>query len=496
MAKKNDTFSYGAAAIPSGETKYSVIRWGWNGLNRSDKIDTGVITDCSGVIIDPPYVLPTITPKNLCHYAEPISVFGFGKNLLVVYRDGGSIKVDYRLPDGTVYSGSLGAAHGDETDFVERTAVQFNVATNTKNIIEAEFDRKILIFPDAYSMPFVPASDFTPAYLGDTYPKLKYASVYGSRVFGVDDNLVYASAYNDYADWKLDTATDFSTGNAWVSMSQANVRADGAFTAISSHDNHVVLFKKDFMQLVYGDENPFRIIDVGSYGCDNPYAVAEMNGILYFASSDALYRYAGSTPRNISDELELDSLRGAAVGAYNGSVYLSLGEELFVCKDGVWSSLGVQDSPIKQFATLDYGISALRKNGDIDLLEWNASDLAEILGSVDEAVPEYAGDWWFETDFMALGKLDVRRVKKVSLLCDLADGASASVYLLRDGDAFDANTSVKVGEVTGGGLKMLRVLTRQFSAYMHRLRICGSGYAKIYAAELKISWGGDVYVEG
>lgn len=492
---QNNTFSYGAVAIPSGETKYSVIRWGWNGLNRTDKIDTGNITACDGVTVEPPCIIPAVEPKTLCHYSEPISAFGFGENLLVIYRDAGKIKIDYRSIDGAVYGGELGSAFGDERDFRERTAVQFNVATNTTNIINAEFDRRILIFPDAYSMPFKPTSDFAPAFLGTSYPGLKCTVVYGSRVFGVDDNLVYASAYNDYADWELDTATDFSSGNAWASMSQANVRADGVFTAISSHDNHVVLFKKDFMQLVYGDENPFRIIDVGSYGCDNPYAVAELNGILYFASSDALYRYAGSTPRNISDELELDSLRGAVVGAYKDSVYLFVGNELFVLKAGVWASLGLQKNRIKQLATLDFGIVALRENGDIDLIEWDISDI-DSEGDNDTYAPDYRSDWWFETDFMALGKLDVRRVKKVSVLCELEKDAEISVYLLRDGEKFDESSSMKIGSISGGGLKMLRVLTRQFSAYMHRLRICGSGYAKIYAAELKISWGGDVYAEG
>jgi len=117
-------------------------------------------------------------------------------------------------------------------------------------------------------------------------------------------------------------------------------------------------------------------------------------------------------------------------------------------------------------------------------------------GSLSGSVPEYPADWWFETDFMALGKLDVRRIKKVSLLCDVADGASVEVYLLKDNEEFHPVTSLLVGQTEGTGQVLLRVLTRQTSAYMHRLRIVGHGYAKIYAAEVKLSWGGDVYVEG
>jgi hypothetical protein len=54
-----------------------------------------------------------------------------------------------------------------------------------------------------------------------------------------------------------------------------------------------------------------------------------------------------------------------------------------------------------------------------------------------------------------------------------------------------------VGNLTfdRNGFGKLRVLTRQFSADMHQLYFTGSGYVKVYAAELKISWGGDLYVE-
>ena len=41
--KKEKEFSYGSAFLPEGEKKYSVIRWGWNGLNKEDQIDTSAL---------------------------------------------------------------------------------------------------------------------------------------------------------------------------------------------------------------------------------------------------------------------------------------------------------------------------------------------------------------------------------------------------------------------------------------------------------------------
>lgn len=491
MAKKDNGYSYLNAAIPQGETKYSRIAWGWGGLNRTDKIDTGQITDCSGVVIDPPYVLPAKSVHEFTGYAEPISIHGFDDNLLVIYRDGGKIKVDYRTPEGNVYTGVMGDSKGNDSDFEPRTAVQFNVAEGTENIVSATYNRKILIFPDQYSTDFDISGNFTPASLGATYPTIKYATVYGSRVFGVDDNRVYASYYNDYARWDLDTADDFNEANAWVSMSQSNAKADGKFSAIASYDNHVVLFKKDFMQLVYNDKNPFRIVDVGAVGCDNPYAVTETERTLFFASPDAVYAFTGGYPKKISEDLGIKDFAGAVLGSYKDTTYMYAEDCLYTFKDGVWSALGSVDGGIRQFATLDYGIAALCKDGNIVFVDWEEGAFGNA-----GADAEYPTEWWFETDFMALGKLDVHRVKKVSVLCDVAPGASLEVFLLKDGETFHPGKSLLVGQTDGTGQVLLRVLTHQTSAYMHRLRFVGHGYVKVYAAEIKLSWGGDVYVEG
>jgi hypothetical protein len=491
MAKKDNGYSYLNAAIPTAENKYSVIRWGWQGLNRTDKFDTGQITDCSGVVIDPPYVLPAKSVHEFAVYAEPISIHGFDDNLLVIYRDGGKIKVDYVKPDGTTYTGVMGDAKGDNSDFEPRTAVQFNVAEGTENIVSATYNRKILIFPDQYSVDFDISGNFTPASLGATYPTIKYATVYGSRVFGVDDNRVYASYYNDYARWDLDTADNFNEANAWVSMSQSNAKADGKFSAIASYDNHVVLFKKDFMQLVYNDKNPFRIVDVGAVGCDNPYAVTETERTLFFASPDAVYAFTGGYPKKISEDLGIKDFAGAVLGSYKDTTYMYAEDCLYTFKDGVWSALGFVDGGIRQFATLDYGIAALCEDGNIVFVDWEEGAFGNA-----GANAEYPTEWWFETDFMALGKLDVRRVKKVSVLCDVAPGASLEVFLLKDGETFHPRKSLLVGQTDGTGQVLLRVLTHQTSAYMHRLRFVGHGYVKVYAAEIKLSWGGDVYVEG
>lgn len=480
-----DKYSYGNVSVPTGEGRYSILRWGWGGLNRTDLIDSGDITDCDGVNIDPPYVDAASSLSAVASYAEPIGVFGFDDFLLVLYRAGGKIRADYRYP-GVTYSGIIGDATGTIRDFVQRTAVQFNVAEDTENIVASSYNRKILIFPDRVSLDFtVSANGFTAASLGEGYPSIKYATVYGSRLFGVDDNLVYASSYNDYANWDLDTADDVSDAHAWVSMSQSNAKADGAFTGIWTYDNHVVLFKKDFTQLVYNNKNPFRIVDVTAYGAENPYAVTETEGTLFFASKDMVYAFTGGVPKAVGEELGSVDFTGACMGSYKDRTYVCVGNVLYRFSDGVWSQRTL-DMPIKQFAATDGGLYGMTSTGIVLV------DSASAGTVIDGA--SY-GDWWFETDFMAAGRLDIRRAKKMTVLCQIADGAGVEVFLLKDGETFDPAVSRRVLRSTGHGWRTLCGLIRGMSADMHRVRFVGHGWVRVHALELQISWGGDLYKE-
>lgn len=519
MAKqeKQDEFRYGSASLPQGERKYSILRWSWSGLNRSDKADTGQLTDAAGILCDPPNLYPLRDPKEISalRYAEPISIAGFDGNLLVVYRANNKIKADYCKignPMG-IYTHVIGDALGTDADFAIRTAAQFNtVDTSSGSVPSYTYDRRIVIFPDAFSIPFYYADQSpggsirTPT---NAVPYMSLVATYASRLFGVDENNVYASAYNNYADYSLDTAEDVSAAHAWMSMSQSNTKADGTFTAIASYDNHVVLFKKDFMQLVYNNKNPFRIVDVGAYGCDSQMAVCEMNGALYFASQDAVYAYAGGTPKVISKNLDIKDFSGAILGAFKDTLYLFHDGLLYAFKNGAWSCLGKpqaedKDAEIVQFATLDYGICALTK-GDgftgsrVYFIDW-AEEAAENATGLDWT-PTYSADWWFESDFMMRargGLLNVRRAKKLTVLCEGVENAEIAAYLLTDDEIFDPDTARLVGSITFSedGIRELRVLTRQFSGWAHRLRFVGSGYVKIWAVELQVSWGGDLYVEG
>ena len=493
--KQNGQIQYGSMAIPSKESRLSILRWGWRGINRTDTVDTGSISDCSGVTVNDGRVssvtdfgsLPVVQGK-------VIGIYGVDDFILIIYRDtlvGNDLvllQVANPGKENSVYIKQTLNSNSDDM----RTVVQFNTTVTGGNILTATYVRKLLIYPDMVSVP-MEYDEKTGIFLigapevfeteENPQPNLKEATVFSGRLFGVDDNMVFASEFNNYSSWRLDTADEISESNAWVSMTQSNSKADGIFTAICVYDNHVVLFKKDFTQLVYGDNNPFRIVDLVSYGADNRNAVAEAQGILYFVSKDNVYAFTGGIPKAIGDELHISDYSGACLGYFKDKLYMCVGKKLYMYRNGTWTATDLKHH-IVMFATCDFGLYGLMDAGHIEKIDSNEQEMG---------IGAYERDWWFETDLMCGGKLDIRRAKKISVLCDLAEGASVSVYLLKNGEEFDPETSEKVIECNKVGKSVARGMLRGFSGFCHKLRICGKGKATIHAAELLISWGGDLY---
>ena len=215
--------------------------------------------------------------------------------------------------------------------------------------------------------------------------------------------------------------------------------------------------------------------------------------MLYFASGESVYSFTGGTPKKINGELGRLNIDGAVFGSYKDRVYMQISDGLYTYKSGVWSKLN-SDNNIKQFATTSWGIVALCKDGKIRIIDYDEDAFNNAGGNADNELggKEYESDWWFETDFFAAGRIDVRRIKKVSILCDIASGASVRAYLMRPEDKYTTTTKA-VLESSVGGRRLMRRMIRMTSCYMHKMRIAGSGDVKILAIELLLSWGGDVF---
>lgn len=446
------------------------------------------------------------------------------------------------------YSGKLKASGATREDEYPRCVVQFNVYDTPTDPVSGKYVKKLLVFPDKKSMDFeIPDGDFTVSdmdvlikeYENDvspylppdsashnyyykntsdaaqtadelygtaiyrwvddesdetnsgwkismppTMPDIKYATVHLSRLFGVDEDRVYASGFNNYANWNLDTIEEYNESNAWCSPAQSNTKAGGVFTGITTYQGHIVCFKRDFMHEIYNTKNPFRIQDIYAEGAIDNRTIQDVDGKLIFVSEDNVKIYTGSNPRIISYYLGLDSITHAVSGTDGKNYYLycenANGDKQLLTYDTLieqWSEQSIEQKVIG-FAHNKTGMYMLCEDG--------------IIYKMDSG--EYEHSWSFETDLITNETVDIKHIKKLQMLADIHADAEMKIYVLYDNEVFDENTSHLVYKSSGYGKKPIRVKLRQTANYGIKLHIEGFGYVRLYELELFMESGGDLYV--
>lgn len=327
-----------------------------------------------------------------------------------------------------------------------------------------------------------------------TMPDIKYATVHLSRVFGVDDDRVYASGFNDYSNWNLDTIDEYNEANAWCSPSQSNTKASGKFTGITTYQNHVVCFKQDFMHEIYNTKNPFRLQDIYAEGAIDNRTIQDVDGKLIFVSDDNVKIYTGSNPRIISYNLDWMKPDWAVSGTDGRNYYLFLGYknvfgdfsigELFVYDTytELWSERSINQM-ILNFAHNKNGTYMLCEDGNV---YWFTDETDR---------RNYRNQpWMFETDLITNKTVDIKHIKKLQMLVELGSSANISVYILYDDEEFDESTSHLVYSSEKTGKYPIRVKPRKTANYGFKLHVEGTGYVKLYELEIFVEAGGDLYV--
>jgi hypothetical protein len=483
--------------VPASEQKYRSVKTRWGGLNRLQTTDTGQLTDCKNISVSE---LPALVPAPVPALFEafpgrealeengnpvvPISLHAFGDDLVEIYRVDNKVYIDYFNADDASVKTAVLKEEADESDDSPRCLVQFNVFTTPDPIADigfSEFVKKILIFPDKKSFDYKP-DDFIledlevktdpeePVLTG--FPNIKYATVFQSRLFGVDDGKVYASGFNDYTNWIVDSPDNISPSNAWATTAQANVKADGNFTGITAYGGYVVCFKSDFMHQIHNTKNPFRVVDIGAYGAVSNQAYAEVNGRLIFVSPDNVFMYGGGNPVPIGNVLNISDFSGAVCGGIGNTFYMCLDNKVYIYNtdNGQWGSTD-NDCPILNFAATDNSLFAYFADGSIRKMN---------SGSY--------GDWNFVTDILAFGNLNIKRIKRISLLADVSEGASVTLGYIDDSGVYHAITSNNKT-----GMHVIRAGVRMSSGEFHKIKVCGNGFARIHYLGLDVAYGGDLY---
>lgn len=522
--KKENTLSYLQMPLPSGSKYSKMTKVAFGGLNKRYTIDSGNLSMESNISTSEyPYLTPSNSKKAILNkYTNPISMFAFDNFLIVVYREKETIKIDYITESNNTYTGTLKSSGATSADDVPRSIVQFNVFEEgeTGTIVDGDFRKRLLIFPDKKSMFFnvddllndennKNNDDFV-LYDMDSddgtivTPPIKYATVHLSRVFGVSDDCVFASGFNDYTNWALDTSDEYNESNAWMSQTQSNTKADGKFTGIINFQGHIVCFKRDYMHEIYNTKNPFRIQDIYAEGTIDNRTIQDVDGKLIFVSEDDVKIYTGSNPRIIGYNLNMPNYKYAVSGTDNRNYYLycedAPGNQYLYVYDtftDLWSEQSI-DNRVISFAHNKNGMYMLCSNGTVYKMDTD----------------DYSHNWSFETDLITNKTVDIKHIKKLQMLVDipstLYNGSpnyadedknppKTKVYVLYDDDIFnDMSPEEKAKRLVYSSTKTgkfpIRVKPRNTANYGFKLHIEGAGYVKLYELEIFVEAGGDMYV--
>ena len=316
-----------------------------------------------------------------------------------------------------------------------------------------------------------------------------------SRLFGVSDDTVYASGFNDYTNWNLDTVEEYNESNAWMSKTQSNTKADGNFTGIINYQGHVVCFKRDYMHEIYNTKNPFRIVDVYAEGTIDNRSIQDVDGKLIFVSDDNVKIYTGSNPRIIGHNLNMSKYTYAVSGTDNRNYYL-------YCENDDERHLYVYDTYTELWSeqTVSGKVINFAHNNNGMYMLWETSNSKGIISYIK---PDYYSDSWsFETDLITNRTVDIKHIKKLQMLVEADADASITVYILYDYETFSGLSPEKQAERlvyesvanTEPRRLPIRVKPRKTANYGFKLHIEGSGYVKLYELEIFVESGGDLYV--
>ena len=393
-----------------------------------------------------------------------------------------------------------------------------NNVANTVNRTERRIYSADLKQADIYASNEITATD--------GLPPIRFLATHQGRVWGAKNTVVSASSYANYANWETDLSyitneTDgYGAAHAWVSSLQSDSYSSGDVTGIYNFLGNLIVFRKDYMFEISGTKNPFRVNDIINKGTIDGKSVAACGGILFFAGSDGVYAYTGNIPECISGNLDIRTLKKAVATADDRCYYLyaeairnsgDTEKKLYVYDtyENAWSirSLPNYDNlEICGLARVGGGVYALSKtidaNGFSDDIITNGTvvDVDVYRGKLYKLdTLQYSGNQWFaDTEIMAADtggsvSANPKRIKEIRLIAELSGGATLKIFVSKADEIITPDTAVsKKYENNGTNVLRFPIVLKIFgrSGYGYKIRLAGTGFARIYSMEVLYADGG------
>ena len=318
-------------------------------------------------------------------------------------------------------------------------------------------------------------------------PKMDFIVESGNRLwgcrYGISNsgdvvNEIYASKLGDFKNWNcfMGIATDSYA---------VSIGTDGKFTGAITHLGHPLFFKENVLHKVYGDYPAnIQVQDTACRGVQNGCgrSMAIVNEILYYKSRHAVCAYDGSLPTEMSPEFGNVSYSDAVGGAIGNKYYISMKDSddrynLFVydTAKGMWHK--EDDLHADAFCAC---------RGELYCIDHDTKKIITVSGSGTPA--ENDVEWMVQTGDIGISSPDMKYIGRITVRMSMDIGSRIAFYAQYD---FSAEW-VKLYEMESTNLRSFSIPIRPNRCDHMKLRIEGTGGAKIYSITKTIEQGSEL----
>lgn len=314
-------------------------------------------------------------------------------------------------------------------------------------------------------------------------PDLKFICENENRLWGCDDDTIYASKLGDIFNWNV---FDGLETDSWA----VTPGAVGRFTGCISYRGFPIFFKENFIYKVYGSL-PSEFQSMGSAtlglaeGGGRSLAVAAET--LFYLSPNGIMAYTGGIPQPMGEAFGTMKFRRAVAGSDGLKYYASMEDMsgqtflyVYDTQQGLWHK---EDATCAtHFARRGGNLYCLNDQGEI----W----IMGRAGEIPEGCTEESRIKW-EAEFADYTEEDANKkgVSKLQLRLELDKGSSMKVWIQFDSDGKWKQVSMLKSD---GGKRSfyLPIIPRRSDHF--RLKLTGTGGCRVYSLTRELYSGSEL----
>ena len=359
---------------------------------------------------------------------------------------------------------------------------------NGKHVIQECGDDYIIVTGVMETSAFVTQmADEGAVRVARTMPDMDFVIESGNRLWGCCNgkskskgkiNEIYASKLGDFKNWNcfMGLSTD-----SYV----ASCGTDGPFTGAITHMGQPVFFKENCMHKVYGDyPSNFRVQATTcrgvQKGCEKSLAI--VNETLFYKSISGVCAYDGSLPVEVSYALGAESYSQAVAGALRNKYYISMKDDKERWHLFVYDTANRLWHREDDFRALDFCCF----RGELYGIDTERKGIMAMTGT--GAKEPDAVEWMAETGILGTDMPDMKYISRLALRMSLDLGSRVRILIQYDSMGGWEHICTLVGR----NLRSFTVPIRPRRCDHLRLRIEGTGDARIYSITKTIEQGSDV----